>query len=164
MSEHAQYKSSGTSSHNNRIGFMIYILSSQSRKSMCEINGIINGCFNLGELVPELLRCAMKLLPYQAEPGPPESRNPNCETIKLVQPHFHWVVQFSFVWHSTVICLSSVKRVPNSHTVGPHLFWSPFRCGSKGSQEGFYIAVCWLQTGKKLFLGAVTELLILSLQ
>ncbi len=52
--EHAQYQNSGTSSPNNLMGFMMDILSCQSRKSTGEINDMNDGCFNLGELVPEL--------------------------------------------------------------------------------------------------------------
>ncbi len=61
MSEHAQYQSSETSSPNNLMSLMMDILSCQSRKSPGENNDINDGCFNLGELVPELWYCARSL-------------------------------------------------------------------------------------------------------
>ncbi len=62
MSEHAQYQSSGTSSPNNMMGFMMDILSHQGRKSTDEINDINDGCFTLGEFIPELWHCACSLV------------------------------------------------------------------------------------------------------
>ncbi len=54
MSVHAQYQSAETNSPYNLMGFMMDILNCQSRKSTGEINDINGGCFDLGELVPEL--------------------------------------------------------------------------------------------------------------
>ncbi len=61
MSGHAQYQSSRTSSPNHMMGFMLDILSCQSRKSAGEIN---DGCFNLGELVQELWYWACPLIDH----------------------------------------------------------------------------------------------------
>ncbi len=62
MSEHAQYQSSGTSSPNNLMGYMVDILSCQCRKSAGKTNDINDACFNLGKLVPELWYCARSLI------------------------------------------------------------------------------------------------------
>ncbi len=61
VSEHAQQQSSGTNSPNDLMGYMMDILSCQSRKSTSETNEINDGCFNLGELVPELCYWACSL-------------------------------------------------------------------------------------------------------
>ncbi len=50
------------SSPNNLMGFMMDALSCQSRDRAGEINDINDGCFNLGELVPDLWYCAFLLI------------------------------------------------------------------------------------------------------